>query len=476
MNISELLRPFPLDNTKPDTIITDITDDSRKVKPGTLFVARSGATQNGAKFIQDAKNAGASLCIGGVGSGADLEIDDLAGFLPTLLERFYGEVSQGLTLNAVTGTNGKTTTAFLLHQVLQDWSGASALTGTVCQMLGDTEIPSQLTTPGLFDFYKLMAQVRQHNLRYLNFEASSHALDQGRIGHLVVKTAIFTNLSQDHLDYHGDMENYFQAKFKLFRQHLGPGSRAIINIDNVWGQRIAQEADFAFWTTSTQQEADFQLQDLSIDPLRPKYKITGPELDLQIETLLPGDFNKENILGAVAALHHLGVPAHAIAQSISKMSVPGRLQKIPHPTLNVFVDYAHTPDALERVTASLRKLTRGKLITVFGCGGDRDRTKRPLMAQAVERASDIVFVTSDNPRTEEPQQIFADIVAGLQNPASAHVIVDRKHAIEEAIQILGADDVLLIAGKGHEDYQIIGTSKYPFDDRQIARQALEVRA
>lgn len=454
--------------------ISHLCDDSRRAAPGSLFVARSGSTVDGAKFIAAAKSAGASLTLGELGSGADLEIQDLKTQLPEILERFYGFPSQGLTLNAVTGTNGKTTTAFLLQHALQNWSSASALTGTVCQVLGTEVRESQLTTPGLFDFYLLMSELKSKNLRYLNFEASSHALDQGRIGHLKVKTAIFTNLSQDHLDYHHTMDEYFAAKQKLFREHLSIDGKAIVNLDNAWGAKLATEGGFNLWTTSCSgQKADFNLDDLSTDPLRPHYRIYGQGLDIEVHTLLPGDFNRENLIGAVAALYFLGVDGTSIQNSVATMTVPGRMEKIKHPTRHVFVDYAHTPDALQRVTASLKPLTQGRLITLFGCGGDRDRTKRPLMAEAAEQGSDFVILTSDNPRTEDPQQILSDVQKGLKLPEQSLIISDRKEAIERAVRMMTDKDVLLIAGKGHEDYQIIGTTKHPFDDRLIAAQALE---
>lgn len=475
MKLNELF-DFEIPSHLAELDIRTLCDDSRKACAGALFVARAGSAQDGAKYIKAAMDAGASASLGEIGSGADLEIADLKASLPELLERFYGYPSKGLTLNAVTGTNGKTTTAFLLQHALQKWSGASALTGTVCQILGDEVRESSLTTPGLFDFYQLMSELKSKNLNQLNFEASSHALDQGRIGHLKVKTAIFTNLSQDHLDYHKTMDEYFAAKKKLFLNHLLPTGKAVINLDNAWGEKLASEGGFPMWTTScTGKNADFQLSDLSTDPLRPHYKIFGPGLNIEVHTLLPGDFNRENLIGAIAALHFLGVPAEIIESSVATMSVPGRMEKIPHAQLNVFVDYAHTPDALERVIASLRPLCKGKLLTLFGCGGDRDRTKRPLMAKAAEQGSDLVILTSDNPRTEDPAQILADVQAGLSNPEKAMVIADRASAIEQGVNVLGPQDVLLIAGKGHEDYQIIGTTKFPFDDRKIAAQFLEMR-
>jgi UDP-N-acetylmuramoyl-L-alanyl-D-glutamate--2,6-diaminopimelate ligase len=481
LTLAQILEPwFSLTGAKASVIPEGWTDDSREVKSGWVFVARGGSTMDGAQFIQKAQASGALVTIGRPGSGAEIEISDLDHKIPELLDRAYQKPQDTVKLVAVTGTNGKTTTAFVLHHILQAWSGACALTGTVCQRFGWQESPSQLTTPGIFGFYRLLDQARSQKMKYLVFEASSHALHQGRLGKLQVEAAIFTNLSQDHLDYHGTFEEYFAAKTLLFSQHLSPTGLAVIHIGDSWGQTLANQLrslQIPVCTTAARPEipADWTLLDQGQNPLVPELAITGPEIRLNTTTLLPGDFNRENIIGSLAALHHLGVPTEILVEELPKVTVPGRLQKIPHAQLHVFVDYAHTPDALERVLKSLRPLCQGKLACVFGCGGDRDRTKRPLMAQAVERGADKIYVTSDNPRTESPEQILLDVVAGLSPQAQSQAVVeiDRRIAIQKAIQDLGSQDILLIAGKGHEDYQILGTTKHPFDDRLEAQRALE---
>lgn len=460
--------------------VDHITDDSRQVIPGSLFFARQGSTLDGTRYIQSALEAGAVAYVveGDFNqstsdmNSVEIVVENLQWSLQSALEEFYQFPLESLQKFAVTGTNGKTTITYILDQILTS-QAPNVLLGTIENKIGDQVIESQLTTPGMVDFYKLLSQGVQAGCQSATMELSSHAIEQKRVGELKLDAAIFTNLSQDHLDYHGDMGSYFKAKSIMFTECLSASCVAIINVKDSWGEELVKIIDNPVWTYSTtSKESDiFILEDHS-STTGIRMEVSTPACQISVECNLIGEFNKENILGAIGALLSVGIDQQVIEQGLKELNVPGRLELVKSDEGQVFIDYAHTPDALKRVLETLYKIKKGRILTVFGCGGDRDKTKRPLMASVSEKYSDIVFVTSDNPRTESAHQIIEDVLQGFESTQNVYVELDRRSAIAQAIGTMSGEDIVLIAGKGHEDYQIIGTEKTHFDDKQVVLELL----
>lgn len=479
MNLAEIFQ-FQSVHTKlslADTQVAHLTDDSRLVKSGSLFFAREGVSHRGFEYIPQALEKGA-IAIVAQSSFEEYQdklivVDSIEDSLENCLKDFYQSPLDKLNKYAVTGTNGKTTTAYILDQILS-LQAPNLLLGTIENKIASQVLPSKLTTPGICEFYQYLDLALQSQCQSITMELSSHAIEQSRIGHIKLDAAIFTNLSQDHLDYHGDMKSYFNAKKRMFTECLSENCIPIINIDDSWGRELVNFIDNQTWTYSlTNSEADlFVLEDRSNNQ-GIHLNIQTPRGDFEINSPLIGEFNKENILGAVGALLSMDVSVEQIQKGLSKLSVPGRLQQFTTGEYQVFVDYAHTPDALSRVLETLAQIKRNKIITVFGCGGDRDAAKRPLMARAAEQYSDLVFLTSDNPRTEDPYQILNDVQRGFINPDKVFIEVDRRSAIAQAIANMNEGDIVLVAGKGHEDYQIIGHEKKHFDDREVVQELLK---
>ena len=467
--------------------INSLHYDSRRAGPGALFFALPGVKVDGRTFIARAIEAGAS---GIVAQHAPETVRTDIGWVRVANAReamgriaanFHGHPSRGLKVAGVTGTNGKTTTAFLIQHLNRAAMRECGLIGTVRHETGARVVDAANTTPESVDIHSLLAEMRDSGCRAGVMEVSSHGLDQHRVGGVEFDVGIFTNLTQDHLDYHGTMENYFQAKrrllFHLGDQPSGAGKKPVmvINGDDSYGQRLLKDeiegvklVSFGFGARNDYRATNF----------RPAFEGTTFQLDTagrQILVRLPliGRFNVANALGALAAVQAMGLNLReAIANLAEAPQVPGRMEDVGEKMpFRVFVDYAHTPDALEKACVTLRELKPARLITVFGCGGDRDRNKRPLMAETASRHSDIVILTSDNPRTEDPERILDDAAKGLGGVASER-IADRREAIRRAIGLAEPRDIVLIAGKGHETYQQIGETKFDFDDRQEARFAI----
>ena len=387
---------------------------------------------------------------------------------------FFDHPSRKMDVVGITGTNGKTTTAYLVHHLVRHSAGNCGLIGTVKYDTGAREFEAERTTPESVDLQALLGEARDFGCRATAMEVSSHALAQHRVHAVRFAAAVFTNLSQDHLDFHEGMEDYFNAKRSLFHQTAGDGGKAIINIDDSFGRRLVtmmedklEIATFGHGASATYRAAN------------PRTTKTGTEFQLYagtrsflVETPLFGAFNVSNSLAAITAVASMGFNLRETVNAMREApQIPGRLEAInERRPFRVFVDYAHTPDALANVLRTLRTMTQGRLITVFGCGGDRDREKRPLMARAAEELSDICVVTSDNPRSEDPAQIIDDVERGLKGKYVS--IVDRREAIHEAIRSAQEGDVVLVAGKGHETYQQIGDERLPFDDRKVATSAM----
>jgi len=508
MRLSELVaalppgqRPLRVAAADPgdDPVIRGIAYDSRAVAPGDLFFALRGQHADGHAYLRQALDLGAAaLAVEALPEGADLRgrpalvLRDSRRALAPISAAFFGRPADELTLVGVTGTNGKTSVTYLLESILLRAGRRVGLIGTVEVRSPGERRRALNTTPESFDLQRTLRSMRNRNVDAVVMEVSSHGLDLGRVEGCRFAVAAFTNLTQDHLDFHGSMEAYRDAKLRLFERHLAPDAVAVVNADDPQGGAFAGAALRAgarVVRVSRRAGAELCLEsaEVRLDGTRAALELPSGRLELSLP--LVGDFNVENLLVACGAALALDLPADAIAAGVAACpQVPGRVERVGAdlagaPTL--IVDYAHTPDAVEKLLRTLRPLTRGRLITVFGCGGDRDRAKRPLMAEAVARFSDRIVLTSDNPRTEEPLRILADVERGLSKlertgpealaakEGSYAVLADRRTAIEVAVRIAGPDDTVVLAGKGHEDYQIVGRERLPFDDRKEGRRALE---
>jgi len=461
----------------PPATIGSICVDSRLVSRGDVFVAVRGPSLDGHAYIQDAIEAGAFIII----AESDLEYEGiycvkvtdtrpLAGML-ALAER--GHPEKHMTLIGVTGTNGKTTVSTLVYQVLQTLGNQCGLIGTVEKRIGERVLESHLTTPGPIELSIDLSEMANAGCTHVVMEVSSHALDQHRTVGLNFQVACFTNLTQDHLDYHGDMESYAKSKAKLFSQ-LQPTAVAIVNTDDPYSESVVSNTVAQRWNISFKSGSGNHIIENGS---------AGIVLDMEgtiIQSPLSGDFNAYNVSTAWLACIAAGCsPANAAAALSSATGAAGRLERVSGPSGSpiVFVDYAHTPDALENVLKTLNSMRGlGNIIVIFGCGGNRDKTKRPMMGAIAAKYADWVYVTSDNPRFEEPEDIIEDIIAGISDPVNLYREADRHKAIFAAIRMAGADDIVLIAGKGHETYQEIKGVRYPMDDRLIAFEALSPNA
>jgi len=476
-----------------DRDISFITHDSRLAGPGALFFAlpsvtpgRAGSDAETLHHVLEAVEKGAVAVV----SSTDLDVpratvvrvENSREALAAAAAVFYRHPSLQLQTAAVTGTNGKTTTAFLLKHLLDVADRPCGLIGTVRYIVGPRELPASRTTPESDDVQRLLREMRDVNCRAAVMEASSHALHQGRLRDVEFDAAVFTNLTQDHLDYHETMEAYFGAKAILFRQlaeQTHKKGTAVVNLDDRYGRRLIDDYAQRVTTITYGQSSNamFRAVDLRTDFHGTQYSLHAGGKSYLVRLPLFGPFNVYNSLAALAAMHAMG---HDVRKSVVALKdapqVPGRLEMVPGPkSFRVFVDYAHTPDALQNVLQTLRSLEPARIVTVFGCGGDRDRAKRGPMGRAAEELSDWCIVTSDNPRSEDPEGICRQITAGLKS-SNHEVIVDRRAAIRRAVAMAGPGDIVLVAGKGHEDYQEFADRKIPFDDVAESVAALRGKA
>jgi len=490
---------MPLDGLTPAQVevlriepIRGVTCDSRKVEPGFIFLALRGTETDGHDFLTLAHGRGASLAVvDHLVPGMELPqiiVDEPRDLWAPLVSSFCGHPERGLTFLGVTGTNGKTTTTTLLFSVFARLGFTPGLIGTIAYRYRDIVEPSNFTSPDPEILYPLLARMKASGVDTVLMEVSSHALAQKRVQGIRFAAAVLTNLTQDHLDFHRTMEEYAAAKSLLFSEHLGSGAKIVAWTGNPHLREIIHpKLSVLGYDTVPGPLAEVYTTDLvhSIDGLR--FLAHTPVGSVEIRSPLIGTHNVQNLLAAISVAAALDLPLPTLSAALTDVTVPGRLARVPVGDVPVFVDYAHTPDALDRAQEALRPLTRGRLITIFGCGGDRDRTKRPLMGQSVERFSDIAVVTSDNPRTEDPDSIIAMILSGMGPDRIALEVLgsavrgilvepDREKAIAGAIAAAGPMDTVLVAGKGHEDYQIIGKTKHHFDDHEHAVAALNRRA
>jgi len=469
-----------------DRTVESIAYDSRRVQRNGLFVALPGEKVDGRDFIQQAIEKGAAAIVAereeNHPRATCVVVENARYALADLAASFYGFPARRLKLAGVTGTNGKTTTTFLIKHICDKASLRCGLIGTVRYEIGERVLPAIRTTPESADLQELLAQIVNAGGKAAAMEVSSHALAQERTRGLEWDVAVFTNLTQDHLDFHSTMENYFESKLKLFTQLAGQRHKrkpvAVVNIDDRYGEKLLTRIDkkISVVTYGLSARADFRASNYRAEFGATSYQLDARGKSYLVRVPLIGRFNVANSLAALAASNALGVSLREAILSLSKSpQVPGRLEAVPAKRqFQVFVDYAHTPDALLNVLKTLRELLPRRLIVVFGCGGDRDRQKRPLMGEIVDQNADYAIVTSDNPRKEDPDAIIAEVEKGFRSD-HYEKIVDRTAAIARAIELAQPRDLVLIAGKGHENYQEFADHTVPFDDMQLARRALENR-
>jgi UDP-N-acetylmuramoyl-L-alanyl-D-glutamate--2,6-diaminopimelate ligase len=474
----------------PDVPIAGVTDDSRQVEPGWLFVAVAGHEADGHRFVSDAVERGAAAIVAERAIDSReavpvVRVPDSRIAAARLAATFHGldqlRADGRMQVIAVTGTNGKSTFCYLARAIANADGSPCGLLGTIEYDLIRRRVPAPVTTPGPVVLASYVAEAAAAGARTVVFEASSHALHQRRTDGLHVDVGVFTNLSGDHLDYHGDVEEYLAAKKRLF-DALDADAAAVVNQDDVASERIVADCKARRLTFGLNALADVQARITEITANGSRFELIAPSGTTEVWTRLVGRHNVLNCLAAASAGIALGIDVETIRHGLSSIErVAGRLERVAREGVTgdptVLVDYAHTDDALLNVLGALQPLKRDRLIVVFGCGGDRDRTKRPRMGKVAGQSADLIYVTSDNPRTEKPEAIIDEIVAGFDRRDMARVTVepDRRAAIELAVRAAGPDDVVLIAGKGHENYQVLGRDSIPFDDREIAIACLEQR-
>ncbi len=489
MQLQQLIQGLGL-STDANPDIQAIRYDSRLVKAGDLYVAVSGTHSDGHDHIPSALYQGAAAIVcrqDWLKNQSDkvkelglwLTCENPRAMLAQLSANFYRRPANQMRMIGITGTNGKTTTAHLVSELLKKLQLSTGWIGTLGAGYGDVTLPGQYTTPFPPELHSMLNQMRKAGVQAVAMECSSHALEQHRLDAIYYEVAVFTNLTQDHLDYHQTMDAYAEAKALLFSRCLKPGGVAVINRDDPRWEQFAQ----ASWdktgtrviTYGIQSGADLDASDLHFDREGVSFNLRWQSKNYPVKLRLPGRYNVHNALAALGTALGLDLPLETSIPALEAISgVPGRLERVSADghSFAVYVDYAHTSDSLENALKAVRQFTPGKVRVVFGCGGDRDKGKRPLMAAAAETLADDVYITSDNPRSENPDIIIQEIVAGLKRPELAHIQPDRRTAIEAAIQAAAEGDVVLIAGKGHENYQIIGNQTLHFDDREVARNYL----
>jgi len=463
-----------------DVPVQAIECDSRRVEPGGLFVAiRGGQERDRHDYVPHALARGAVAVVVeeelARGSATMIRVEDCRAAVALLATRFHSRPADELLMVGVTGTNGKTTTALLIRAILESAIGSCSYLGTLGALNHGEWQPLANTTPEAPDLHRALRAAADSGTRAVAMEVSSHAMALQRVAGISFDAAVFTNLTRDHLDFHGSESAYFESKSRLFSQ-LSPGSdgRAVINLDDARAPELMGISAGRCTTFGRTPSADVWPLEISHDHGCTHMRLSTPAGEMAVETRLTGSFNCSNIVAAVACGIALKVDPKALAEGITSVDqVPGRFERIDEgQRFDVIVDYAHTPAGMETVLGTARELSRGQLICVFGCGGDRDRGKRPLMGEVAERLADRVFVTSDNPRSESPEGIIAGILGGMRHPGHARVLLDRREAITDAIGAAEADDIVVIAGKGDESYQVLSEATIDFDDRQVARECL----
>ena len=476
MKISELVAGIEYSGSFEDREAGIITDNSEKVVPGCIFVCIRGKRFDGHTKAAEALTKGAAAVVVSRDLGLENQIivEDTRAAYTLLCAASHGNPERRLKLIGITGTNGKTTTAFVLRDALEHLGCKTGMIGTVKNVIGDIEEPASLTTPDANDLFALFERMAECGCEYCVMEVSSQALAQKRVEGLHFACAIFTNLTRDHLDYHETMENYMAAKHILFEN----SDIAVINADDEAAEYMMQGTQCRNVTFSLGNDnCDYTAKNIRYSAKGVKYEIISNEGICRVSFGVPGEFNVYNSMGAAVCLEELGFDRKSVSDAVSaSRGVPGRMEVVPTDTpYSVIIDYAHTPDGLSNILTSLRKITEGRIIAVFGCGGDRDRTKRPIMGEIGTRLSDIAVITSDNPRTEDPDAIIEEILTGVEKHRNKKIVVeaDRTKAISKALSCAQPGDVVVLAGKGHETYQILSTGKIHYDEREIVASLLK---
>lgn len=478
MKLRELLTTVEVieKNADPETEIGNISYDSRKTRKGDLFVAVRGFESDGHKFVGAAVKAGASVILCEEKPEESVPyvlVKNSREALALVSGNYFGNPASSMVLVGVTGTNGKTTTTMLIKHVLENCTGEKCgLIGTNQNMIGEMVLPAERTTPESYELQKLFRDMAKNGCKYVIMEVSSHSLVLDRVAGIRFEVAVFTNLTQDHLDFHKTMEEYAGAKALLFERC----NKAAINIDDEWGGYMTQRAKCPVFTYSeTKLEADLVAKDIRLSPSNVKFCALAMNSLERVSLEIPGKFSVYNAMSVISAGLLLRLSLSAVCESLkTAKGVKGRVEVVPtNENYTILIDYAHTPDALENVIRSMKEVTTGRVVVLFGCGGDRDRTKRPIMGEIATTLADYAIITSDNPRTEVPADIIADILEGVKVPKNRFkVIEDRRQAIAFAIDSHMDGDVIILAGKGHETYQIIGKTKYHMDEREIVAEHL----
>jgi len=463
-----------------DMYVRGISDDSRKIRDGDLFVAARGLSTDGYNFIGSAVQKGARVIV----SDRDFKapsyikkiiVKDARSAISVMADNFYGHPSKNLKMIGVTGTNGKTTVVYLIENILNGTKKKTGVIGTINYRVGGRHIPAKNTTPGCLELQSLLSEMLEKKAGYVVMEVSSHSLDQDRVACLSYDVGIFTNIAKDHLDYHKTKANYFKAKAKLFKK-LKKNGVAVINNDDKMAVLLKRRINKRILTYGIRKRSDVMAKDVRLSMGSSSFLVNTPSGSFSVVTRLIGMHNISNILASIAAALALGIRLDVIKKGIESFrSVPGRLEPVDHgQPFKVFVDFAHTEDALYNVLSLLRDVTQeGRIITIFGCGGNRDRSKRPLMGKVACKLSDKVVITSDNPRSEDPGLIISEIEKGIKGRFTNYEITpDRKKAIGKVLRSAGSGDIVLIAGKGHEKYQVVNDKTIPFDDCEVASSIL----
>lgn len=470
--------------------VSNIQHDSRKITQGSLFVCFEGAHVDGHSFIPQAVNAGAVAILT---TRSEVEVPegivvfvvpDMLKSLAILVPYFYDYPARSMRIIGVTGTNGKTTTTYMIRSILMQAGYKVGIIGTIQILIGDNSYPIHNTTPNVIDLQHLLVEMLNQKVDYVVMEVSSHALAENRIAGIEFDVGVFTNLTQDHLDFHGSMENYLAAKCKLFDLLSRSGSKktktAIVNVDDPASEEIIKHSHCHTITYGIHNDSDLHAVELTVKASGTKFKIRSEAGTVQFNLHVTGIFNVYNVLAAVGSALAENIRGDIICRALENFkAVPGRFERVYSTApFTVIVDYAHTPDGVENVIKTARQIVKKRVITVFGCGGDRDRTKRPIMGRLAAELSDVVIATSDNPRTEDPLAILSEIEAGIKEKISDKIykcIPDRHVAINYAIEIADSGDVVLILGKGHENYQILKDKTIHFDDKEVALEALNAK-
>lgn len=478
MKLNLIVKDLGIDKSFEDKEITFITDNSAKVCEGCIFICIEGRRFDGHTKAAEALEKGAAAVVVQKDLGLENQIlvENTRSAYAKICAAFYGHPEKELKIIGVTGTNGKTTSCFILKSILDKLGYKTGLLGTVKNIVGDKEYPAALTTPDCYELFGLFREMVDYGCEYCVMEVSSQALDQRRVDGIRFDAAIFTNLTRDHLDYHGTFENYKAAKHMLFEN----SDLAVLNIDDESAMEMVENTDCRTVTFSVNNDrCDYSAKNIRISASGVKYELVSNSNIGRVKFAVPGNFSVYNSMGAVICLVEMGMDFKDVLDAVAEcIGVPGRMEVVPTDTpYTVLIDYAHTPDGLENVLSTVREITEGKVIVVFGCGGDRDKTKRPIMGEIAVKMADVAVVTSDNPRSEDPESIIEDITAGISR-GNAKVIVDsdRTNAIEKALEVAKEGDIVVLAGKGQETYQILASGKIHFDEREVVAKILSEKA